>query len=121
MGQKVLIVKGQKKAARLLGEDFVNEGFQVEMLYRGKLVLNAVRLNPPDVIILDITVPGKDMMTICKEIRKFSNVPILMLIAKDEDINDAKFLGLEEYDYICNPFNPREVVARAKTILRRSL
>ena len=79
-----------------------------------------MHLNPPDVILLDLMLPGKDGLTICREIRSFSKVPILILTAKVEEIDRLLGLELGADDYISKPFSPREVVARIKAVLRRS-
>jgi len=84
------------------------------------MVIREVKLNPPDLIILDIMLPGKDGMTICSEILAFSKVPILILTAKMEEIDRIRGLELGADDYMCKPFSPREVVARVKAILRRA-
>ncbi len=78
-----------------------------------------MRQTPPDLILLDLMLPGTDGLTLCREIRRFSEVPIMMVTAKIEEID--RLLGLEigADDYICKPYSPREVVARVKTILRR--
>ncbi len=82
-------------------------------------MLPYVRQTPPDLILLDLMLPGTDGLTLCREIRRFSDVPIVMVTAKIEEID--RLLGLEigADDYICKPYSPREVVARVKTILRR--
>jgi two-component system, OmpR family, response regulator BaeR len=118
--QKILIVEDDNKLTELLQDYLKQSNFNVSILSRGDTVISDVRLNPPDAILLDLMLPGKDGMTICREIRSFSKVPILMLTAKVEEID--RLLGLEmgADDYICKPFSPREVVARIKAVLRRS-
>jgi two-component system, OmpR family, response regulator BaeR len=118
--RKILIVEDDKKIAELLSDYLEQANFNVSILKRGDTVVSEVRLNPPDVILLDIMLPGKDGMTICREIRAFSKVPILMLTAKVEEIDRLLGLELGADDYICKPFSPREVVARIKAVLRRS-
>ena len=81
--------------------------------------LQYVKRTPPDLIILDIMLPGKDGMELCREIRQFSNVPIIMITARVEEIDRLLGLELGADDYICKPFSPREVVARVKAIFRR--
>lgn len=117
--QKVLIIEDEIKLADLLHDYLIRENFKVSILERGDIAISEVRLNPPDVILLDIMLPGKDGLTICKEIRVFSRVPILIVSAKVDDVDRLLGLELGADDYICKPFNPREVVARIKTILRR--
>ena len=118
--RKILIVEDDKKIAELLADYLEQSNFNVSILKRGDTVISEVRLNPPDAILLDIMLPGKDGMTICREIRAFSKVPILMLTAKVEEIDRLLGLELGADDYICKPFSPREVIARIKAVLRRS-
>src|SRR5512137_1220952 len=118
--RKILVVEDDKKIAELLSDYLEQANFNVSILKRGDTVISEVRLNPPDVILLDIMLPGKDGMTICREIRAFSKVPILMLTEKVEEIDRLLGLELGADDYICKPFSPREVVARIKAVLRRS-
>ncbi len=89
------------------------------LISHGDQVLPYVRQTPPDLILLDLMLPGTDGLTLCREIRRFSDIPIVMVTAKIEEID--RLLGLEigADDYICKPYSPREVVARVKTILRR--
>jgi len=117
---KILIVEDDTKITELLSDYLKLADFNVSVLTRGDTVISDVRLNPPDAILLDIMLPGKDGMTICREIRSFSNVPILMFTAKVEEIDRLLGLELGADDYICKPFSPREVVARIKAVLRRS-
>ena len=117
---KVLIVEDDKKISELLSDYLKQAGFNVSALNRGDTVIHEVRRNPPDLIILDIMLPGKDGMTICGEVRTFSKVPILILTAKGEEIDRILGLELGADDYVCKPFSPREVVTRIKAILRRT-
>jgi two-component system, OmpR family, response regulator BaeR len=82
-------------------------------------VISDVRNNPPDLIILDLMLQGKDGFTICKEIRSFSKVPILIISAKVDEVDRLLGLELGADDYICKPFSTKEVVARVKAVLRR--
>jgi len=91
--RKILIVEDDEKIAELLSDYLEQANFDVSILKRGDTVISEVRLNPPEVILLDLMLPGKDGMTICREIRSFSKVPILMLTAKVEEID--RLLGLE--------------------------
>jgi two-component system response regulator BaeR len=79
-----------------------------------------VRENKPDLVILDLMLPGRDGMEICKEIRTFSNLPIIMVTARVEEIDRLLGLELGADDYVCKPFSPRELVARVKAVLRRA-
>lgn len=118
--QQILIVEDEEKLAAILSDYLKQSNYQTTMLHEGTGVVTWVKAHNPDAILLDLMLPGKDGMEICKEIRTFSNVPILMVTARVEEID--RLLGLEigADDYICKPFSPREVVARVKAVLRRS-
>jgi two-component system, OmpR family, response regulator BaeR len=118
--QRILIIENDKKIIEILSHHLIQAGFNVSVLRRGDTVISEVRYNPPDLIILDIVLPGKDGMTVCRELRVFSMVPIIMLSGKAEEVDPVLGLELGADDYICKPFSPRELVARAKTILRRT-
>lgn len=117
--QKVLIVEDEAHIAEILVAYCQNNGYLVEHLSSGKNVVHFVKDNHIDLMLLDLMLPDIDGLEICKEIRRFSQLPIIMLTAKSEEID--KLLGLEfgADDYICKPFSPREVIARIKTVLRR--
>jgi len=118
--QKILIVEDQPKLAKLLYEYLEQESFASHIIYNGLEVIPWVKDNNPSLILLDIMLPGKDGMALCKEIRGFSQVPIVMVTARVEEIDRLLGLELGADDYICKPFSPREVVARVKAVLRRS-
>jgi len=117
--KRILIVEDEEKIAHLLRDYFVQANYEVQILDRGDLVLPWLLDNDADVMLLDIMLPGLDGISVCREVRQQSNIPILMITAKVEEID--RLLGLEmgADDYICKPFSPREVVARVKAILRR--
>lgn len=115
----ILIVEDETKIAELLRDYLKAASFAVSCLYQGDGVVSAVKENPPDLILLDVMLPGKDGMEICRAIRKFSSVPIIMITARIEEIDRLIGLELGADDYICKPFSPREVVARVKAVLRR--
>src|SRR5699024_9524962 len=94
--------------------------YETDIVADGREVVPAVRRNPPDLVLLDLMLPGRDGLEVCRELRTFSDVPIVMVTARVEEID--RLLGLEigADDYICKPFSPREVVARVRAILRRS-
>ncbi len=119
MKKKILIVDDELKINHLLDDYFKASQFDTFSLYEGTSVAEWVKENSPDLILLDLMLPGKDGIEICREIRQFSMVPIIMITARIDEID--RILGLEigADDYICKPFNPREVVARAKVIFRR--
>ncbi len=117
---KILIVEDEQKIAELLRDYLIQSGFDPTILDNGLDVVPYVRENKPDLIVLDLMLPGRDGMEICKEIRTFSNLPIIMVTARVEEIDRLLGLELGADDYICKPFSPREVVARVKAVLRRT-
>lgn len=118
---RVLIVEDEVKLAELLRDYLLNEGYEVEMRHSGDGVVDAVRNDPPAMVLLDLMLPGVDGLTICREVRVFSEVPIIMVTARVDEIDRLLGLELGADDYICKPFKPREVVARVKAVLRRSV
>ena len=120
MSKPILIVEDEVKLANLLADYFKMAEYNPHLIHDGEQVLPWVKEHDPCAILLDIMLPGKDGIELCKEIRKFSDVPILMVTAKVEEIDRLLGLELGADDYICKPFSPREVVARVKTVLRRT-
>jgi two-component system, OmpR family, response regulator BaeR len=118
-GKQILIVEDEERIARLLQEYLEREGFRASIVSRGDQAIAQVRRKTPDLMLLDLMLPGMDGLAVCREVRKFSNLPIIMTTAKVEEID--RLLGLEigADDYICKPFSAREVVARVKAVLRR--
>ena len=116
---RILIVEDEPKLGQLLIDYLRAASYAPTLISHGDQVLPYVRQTPPDLILLDLMLPGTDGLTLCREIRRFSDVPVVMVTAKIEEID--RLLGLEigADDYICKPYSPREVVARVKTILRR--
>ncbi|MDO6721242.1 response regulator [Psychrosphaera sp. 1_MG-2023] len=121
MQHSILIVEDEIKLATLLADYFKLTDYVPHMLHDGSEVVDWVKQHEPKAILLDIMLPGKNGIDICKEIRQFSNVPILMITAKVDEIDRLLGLELGADDYICKPFSPREVVARVKAVLRRTL
>ncbi len=120
MSDKILIVEDEPKLASLLRDYLQQAGFAASTLGNGLEVGPRVRAEGPDLILLDLMLPGRDGLDICKEIRTFSDVPIIMVTARIEEIDRLLGLELGADDYICKPFSPREVVARVKAVLRRA-
>jgi two-component system response regulator BaeR len=116
----ILLVEDEKRLSDLLCDYLHQSSYETACLYDGTYVVQWVKGNKPDLLLLDLMLPGKDGLEICKEIRHFSDVPIIIITARIEEID--KLLGLElgADDYICKPFSPREVMARVKAVLRRS-
>ncbi len=117
----ILIVEDEIKIASLLQDYLRKEGFNTHCIGHGDAVMGWLADNPCDAILLDLMLPGKDGISLCKEIRADSEVAILMLTARVDEIDRLLGLELGADDYICKPFSPREVVARVKSVLRRSL
>jgi two-component system response regulator BaeR len=115
----ILIVEDEKKIANLLCDYLKEAGFRTSTQDNGNRVISQVRKDSPDLILLDIMLPGKDGMELCREIRQESNIPIIVITARVEEIDRLLGLELGADDYICKPFSPREVVARVKTVFRR--
>jgi len=116
----ILIVEDESKIAHLLRDYLKASGYAATCMERGDTVVSFVRKEAPSLILLDIMLPGMNGTEVCREIRKFSSVPIIMITAKVEEIDRLIGLELGADDYICKPFSPREVVARVKAVLRRS-
>jgi two-component system response regulator BaeR len=121
MNNSLLIVEDEPKLAKLLSNYLTQAGYDPEWLDNGLDVLPRVREQMPALILLDLMLPGRDGVDICKDIRSFSAVPIIMVTARIEEIDRLLGLELGADDYICKPFSPREVVARVKAVLRRSV
>lgn len=120
MNGKILIVEDEPKLARLLADYLKASGFEPFLLANGLEVVPWVREHRPDMVLLDLMLPGRDGMDVCKELRTFSAVPVIMVTARVEEIDRLLGLELGADDYICKPFSPREVVARVKAVLRRT-
>jgi two-component system response regulator BaeR len=118
--EHILIVEDERKLADLLRDYLSEAGFTVSWLDRGDRAVSLVKQDPPALVLLDIMLPGMDGTEVCREIRKFSKIPILMITARVEEVDRIIGLELGADDYICKPFSPREVVARVKAVLRRA-
>lgn len=117
---RIAIVEDEPKLAELLERYLAREGFATERFDDGERALAALLADPPDLVLLDLMLPGLDGMSICRELRRTSDLPIIMLTARVEEIDRLLGLELGADDYVCKPFSPREVVARVKTVLRRT-
>ena len=117
--KKILIVEDEEKIASISWDYLVQNGFDYKWINNGSLVISHVKNHPPDLILLDLMLPGKQGIDICREIRGFSEIPIIMITAKADEVDRLIGLELGADDYICKPFSPREVIARIKSIFRR--
>ncbi|MBR7143162.1 MAG: response regulator transcription factor [Clostridia bacterium] len=120
MKEKVLIVDDDPNICELLQMYLAKEGYEVECVHDGALAVRRFELYKPDIMLLDIMLPGKDGWEICREVRKFSQKPIMMISAKGEVFDKVLGLELGADDYIVKPFDPKEVLVRIKAILRRA-
>jgi two-component system response regulator BaeR len=115
----ILIVEDEEKLACLMADYLRNAGFASHPLSHGLKVLPWLSENAADLILLDLMLPGRDGLDLCRDIRGFSSVPIIMVTARIEEVDRLLGLELGADDYICKPFSPREMVARVKAVLRR--
>jgi len=120
MRRKILVVEDEPKLANLLRDYLEQAGYEPHCLGDGREVVPWVREQTPDLVLLDLLLPGKGGMEILREIRSFSVVPILMVTSRVEEIDRLLGLELGADDYICKPFSPREVIARVRAVLRRT-
>jgi two-component system response regulator BaeR len=116
---QILIVEDELKLAALESDYLRSQGYDTHCIADGSEVVPWVRANGPDLILLDLMLPGRDGLEICRELRTFTDVPIVMVTAKVEEIDRLVGLDLGADDYVCKPFSIRELVARVRAILRR--
>ena len=116
---RILIVEDEPKLAALETDYLRSAGYDTHAIGNGAEVVPWVRAHSPDLILLDLMLPGRDGLEVCKELRTFSDVPIVMVTAKVEEIDRLIGLDLGADDYVCKPFSVRELVARVRAILRR--
>lgn len=115
----ILIVEDELKIAQLLADFLHADGFVTHIIDDGDRVIDYVKEHSLSLVLLDLMLPNKDGLTLCKEIRQFTEIPILMLTARVDEIDRLMGLGFGADDYVCKPFSGREVVARVKAILKR--
>jgi len=116
---KVLLVEDDPSIADVQMDHLRAAGFRVEHLSRGDLVERHVRAMPPDLVILDVMLPGMDGTEVCRTLRGFSQVPIIMVTARSDEHDRLLGFGIGADDYVCKPFSPQELVARVRVALRR--
>jgi len=117
---EVLVVDDEPRLLRLVHVELTSSGFDVRTATNGKQAVTAVAEREPDLVILDIMLPDTDGFEVCRQIREFSEVPIVMLTAKGEDADKVKGLNMGADDYLTKPFNTDELLARVRAVLRRS-
>jgi two-component system alkaline phosphatase synthesis response regulator PhoP len=120
MSQRILVVEDEKKIAHWVRTYFEQAGFGVLVAYDGPAGLALARSERPDLLVLDLMLPGMDGLDVCRAIRKEWDLPIIMLTARAEEVDRLIGLELGADDYVVKPFSPRELVARARAVLRRT-
>lgn len=118
--KKILVVDDEPKIIQLTQDYLENAGFSVISAGDGERALTVIQVEKPDLVVLDLGLPGMDGLDVCRSIRKTSNLPIIMLTARDEETDKLVGLELGADDYITKPFSPKELVARVRSVLRRS-
>jgi DNA-binding response OmpR family regulator len=118
--RKILVVDDEPKIVQLARDYLEHAGFTILSAYDGKAALAEARANKPDLIVLDLKLPGMDGLDVTRVLRKESNVPIIMLTARSEESDKLVGLELGADDYITKPFSPKELVARVRAVLRRA-
>jgi two-component system response regulator BaeR len=120
MTDQILIVEDEDRLARLVADYLTAAGYGTQILADGTLVADWVRANQPALVLLDLMLPGRDGLDLCRDLRAFSPVPIIMTTARVEEIDRLLGLELGADDYVCKPYSPRELVARVRAVLRRT-
>lgn len=120
MAATILVVDDEPNITQLLKLYLSRSGFQVETAATGEEALRKTRALRPDLIVLDLKLPDIDGLEVCRRVRAESDIPLIMLTARDEDIDKVVGLEMGADDYITKPFNPREVLARVRAVLRRA-
>lgn len=118
--EKLLIIDDEEMLVKGIKLSLEQEGYIVDAAYDGEEGLNKIRIGNYDLVILDLMLPKIDGLTICREIRTFSNIPIIMLTAKGEDVDKIVGIEMGADDYMAKPFNTRELVARIRALFRRA-
>src|SRR5512139_3810534 len=120
MAQKILIIEDEQQIARLVRLYLEEAGFEASEVRDGSQAIYAFRQEHPDLVILDLNLPGIDGLDVCRALRRESDVPVIMLTARSEEADRLIGLEMGADDYIVKPFSPREVVARVRAVLRRT-
>ena len=116
---RVLVVDDEAPLARVVASYLEREGFQVDLAFDGPAAVAAAREQPPELVVLDVMLPGIDGLEVCRQIRTFSDCYVIMLTARDEELDKVIGLTVGADDYLVKPFSPRELVARVRAMLRR--
>lgn len=119
MTEHVLIVEDEAELSAIIADYASAAGYATDIIADGSVALAAIRRRVPDLIVLDLQLPGLDGLALCRAVRAFSDVPVIMVTARVEEVDRLLGLELGADDYLCKPFSPRELIARIKVILRR--
>jgi two-component system, OmpR family, response regulator BaeR len=119
--RRVLVVEDDTKIAQLLLDYLRQDGFDASVVADGQVALAQIKQSPPALIILDLMLPGLDGIGVCRAVRQFSELPILMLTARVDEVDRLLGLDTGADDYVCKPFSPREVMARVRALMRRAV
>lgn len=119
MSRRVLVVDDERSLAKVVASYLERDSYQVRCVFDGRAALTAARDDEPDVIVLDLMLPGLDGVEVCRQIRTFSDCYIIMLTARADEVDKLVGLGVGADDYVTKPFSPRELVARVRAVLRR--
>lgn len=120
MAEQILVIEDEQRIAQFIERGLIFEGYRVEVAHDGRIGLQMARDNPPDLVVLDWMLPGLDGLEVCKRLRQASNVPILMLTARDEVNDRVQGLDAGADDYLVKPFSFDELLARLRALFRRS-
>lgn len=120
MAKKILVVDDEKQIVEILKAYLEKEGYAAVVAYDGNEALNKFRQELPDLILLDIMLPEMSGLDVCRELRKESNVPVIMLTALDDTTDKVVGLELGADDYVTKPFDPKEIISRVRAVLRRT-
>jgi two-component system response regulator BaeR len=119
MSQRILVVEDEADLAQILVDYLKRDGYAASALGDGLAAMDELRRAPPDLLLLDVMLPGLDGLSILRELRKSSALPVILVTARVEEIDRLLGLELGADDYVCKPYSPREVVARVRSVLRR--
>ena len=119
MGSRVLVVDDEVALARVVASYLEREGFSVDLAHDGPTAVAAARANDPDLVVLDVMLPGFDGVEVCRQLRGFTDAYVIMLTARDEEVDKVVGLSVGADDYMVKPFSPRELIARVRAMLRR--
>ena len=119
LSKTILIVEDEAKLAALLADYLTHEGFESHWIDNGANVIEWVKLHSPDLILMDVMLPQRDGISLCKEIREFSTIPLFLITARIAETERLKGLEIGADDYICKPYSAKEVMARIKAVFRR--